>query len=125
MKALLILVVALLISACTTSLAQTEHPALLINSTPDSRAELLGIVRAALNNPPLILAESALTQDSVLLIERVSRVDANGLPLNGREVTMPERFMLSIQGTRCVLTHERTSQHWLLRQSQCREQGNE
>lgn len=121
MRAMVILLAALLASACTTSRAQ---PALLVNPNPASRAELLGIVRAALNNAPLTLADSAFTQDSILLIERTPRVDANGLLINGREVAMPERFLLSIQGSRCMLTHERTQQHWLLPQSQCRSLKN-
>ncbi len=111
---------ALLAAACTGTPAQAEHPALIVNANGDSRADLLSAVRAALNNAPLLLADDALTQENVLLIERRQRFDTNGLPVNGRERDMPERFLLSTDGKRCVLTQERTQQRWVLSRTQCK-----
>jgi hypothetical protein len=110
----------MLVTGCTSSPAHSEHPALIVNATPESRAELLSVTRAALNNVPLTLADDVLTHESMLLIERQQRFDANGLSLNGRDLDRPERFLLSIDGKQCVLTHERTQQHWVLKQTRCK-----
>jgi hypothetical protein len=111
---------ALMMAACTTAPAQDERPALIVEPTPDSRAELLNTVRTALNNAPLSLAADALTYDSQLLIERQPRFDVRGLPANGRELGLPERFLLSTDGKRCVLTHDNTRQRYVLTQTQCK-----
>jgi hypothetical protein len=108
------------VTACTSAPAPTRRPALIINASAESRAELLNVVRAALHNAPLLLADDALTKDSVLLIERQSRLDPHGLSANGREVTLPEHFLLSTDGRHCVLTRERTQQHWVLVHAHCK-----
>lgn len=116
----IVLLAAGLTAACTTLLAQPGQPALIMNAGIDSRTELLEVVRAALGNVPLTLADSALTQDSVLIVERVPRYDPNGLLINGRDIGMPERFLLFVQNSRCVLVHERTRQQWYLRHARCK-----
>lgn len=116
--------VALLAAACTSAPVRAGRPALIVHATADSRADLLSVVRAALHSAPLLLADDALTQESILLIEPRQRLDANGLPVNGRELGLPERFLLSIDGKRCVLTQERTQQHWVLARTQCKATTN-
>jgi hypothetical protein len=59
-------------------------------------------------------------RENVLLIERQQRLDPQGLPANGRELGLPERFLLSTDGKRCVLTHERTQRQWVLTHSHCK-----
>ncbi len=110
-----------LIAACATS-TQTGQPAVVVEPTPASRADLLSSVQAALNNNQILLADTALTQESVLLIERAPHTDPLGLPANGRELQQPERFLLSVQDAHCVLTHERTGRRWQLPHTQCRAQ---
>jgi hypothetical protein len=109
----------LIASACTSSPAPNDQPALIVQPDVDSRAELLSTVRTALNNAPLTLADDALTRDSVLMIERQTRLDPYGLPANGRELGLPERFVLVTDGKRCVLTQARTQQQWLLTHTHC------
>lgn len=111
---------ALPVAACTSPAVQTERPALIVQATAESRAELLKVVRVALHDVPLLLADDALTRDSILLIEPRQRFDAMGLPVNGRALGMPERFLLSVDGRRCVLTQERTRQRWVLERTQCK-----
>ena len=108
-----------MVAACTSAPVPSEHPALIIQPNAASRAELLDAVTAALNHAPVSLADDALAHDSVLLIERQQRLDPTGLRANGREQGMPERFLLSTDGRRCVLTHAGTQRHWVLTHTQC------
>jgi hypothetical protein len=81
--------------------------------------QLSRIVGKALNRPPVLLAPDALTVESTLIVEPVRPRDPSGLPLNGRELGVPERFDLSKAGSCCFLVHQRTGERWRLRQS-CR-----
>jgi hypothetical protein len=119
MRVLAMACAALPATACSSAPALAERPALITITTADSRADLLSAVSAALNYVPLLLADDALTQDSVLLIEPRQRLDPSDLPINGRELGRPERFLLSIQGRHCVLTHERTQQRQILKHTSC------
>lgn len=107
---------AVLVTACA---IQTKRAAVIVEPTAASRADVLSSVRAALNNAQILLADTALTQDSVLLIERAPHDDPLGVPANGRELQQPERFLLFLQGSRCVLVHERTGQRWQLPHTRC------
>jgi hypothetical protein len=120
MKIGLIVCMTAMMTACASAPAHGERAAVMIEPSAASRAELLKTVRAALNNAPLILADDALSKDSVLSIEPQQRLDPNGLLANGRELGRPERFLLSTDGKRCLLTHERTRQQWLLVHAQCK-----
>jgi hypothetical protein len=109
----------LLIAACASEPTHV-HAALIIHPDAASRAELLDAVTAALNHAPVSLADDALVHDSVLLIERQPRLDPTGVQANGRELGMPERFLLASDGRHCVLTHDRTRRHWVLTHTQCK-----
>jgi len=119
MRVAAIVCVALLAAACVSATMQPERPAFIVNTTVDSRAELLSAVRAALNNASVLLADDALTDASVLSIDRRQRLDGNGLPMDGRQLGTPDRFLLSTDGKRCLLRHERTQQQWTLQKTQC------
>jgi hypothetical protein len=119
MKLASALLLAALTSACASSAAQVERPAVIVNPTAQSRAELLSAVRKALNGAPLTLADDALTKESLLIIEPARPRDGNGHLLNGREVRMPERFELRTRNSQCVLVRERTQQRWILRKTRC------
>jgi hypothetical protein len=85
MKTGVIICMAAMMTACSSAPAYSERAALIVEPSAESRAELLKTVRAALNNAPLILADDALMQDSVLSLGRQQRLDPRGLPINGRE----------------------------------------
>jgi hypothetical protein len=111
--------VLLLICARQTLSAPELQPALLTNPTAQSISELQRAVRDALNGAPVRLAGDALTQNSILVVERVQPRDAAGLPLNGRALGKPEHFRLVKHGAHCILIHERTGKHWVLRSATC------
>lgn len=106
-------------SACATTGARADKPAIIVEPTAQSRAELLSVVRMAFGNAPVTLADDALTGSSSLAIERIPRRDANGQLLNGRVLEMPERFTLALRNSKCVLTQESTHREWVLHKTKC------
>ncbi len=109
----------LTLSGCVLRVAPPDVPAVLTNPTGRRHAELAEVVSRAMNGGPVTIADSALTSDDVLIVDRVVRRDARGVELNGRELGRPEHFRLVKSGSRCVLVHERTGRHWTLRSATC------
>jgi len=94
-------------------------PAVLVQPTAASRAELARVVSRAMNGAPVTLADDALTADGTLVVERAERRDASGRPLTGRDSGRPEHFRLVKDGARCVLIQERTGQRFTLESTRC------
>lgn len=109
----------LALSGCLVRVAPPDMPAVLTNPTARTHAELARVVSRALNGAPVTLADSALTSDDVLIVDRVVRRDAQGRELNGRETGRPEHFRLVKSGSRCVLVRERTGRRWTLHSATC------
>jgi len=109
----------LILAACPARGEAVEVPAVLTHPTPESRAELLRVVKEALHDPPLTLADDALVRDGELVVERVVRRDASGNPLGGRDTGRPERFRLVRSGERCVLVHEGSGRRFALAAATC------
>jgi hypothetical protein len=65
------------LTACA-SMAQEDVPALVVDPTSESRVEILRIVHSALNASNVTIAADALTQESVLVIERKPARDGRG-----------------------------------------------
>jgi hypothetical protein len=99
--------------------AARATPAVLVEPTAASRAELARVVSRALRGAPVTLADDALTADGTLVVERVERRDASGRPLTGRDSGRPEHFRLVKDGARCVLIQERTGQRFELGSASC------
>jgi len=107
------------ITACTTTPAAKDVPAIIVGSDMQSRAELESAVSKALNRTSVPLADDALTRDSILTVEPVRLRDPQGRIAQGRETRMPERFRLVKSGHHCVLVHERTGQRISLAHAKC------
>lgn len=105
------------LTACT-ALAPLEWPAIIVNPA-ESRNELQRVVQLALGERPLVLAEDALTRENVLLIETKRPRDRTGELLDGRDLGRPERFMLVMHASTCVLIHERSERRWTLKTARC------
>jgi len=99
-----------LLSACASSFAQPDVPAVIANPTGESRAQLARAVSGALNGAPVRLADDALTKDSLLIIEG---------PHTGRDLGKPEHFRLVKSGRDCVLVHERSGTRTTLASTTC------
>ena len=112
-------------TACATSPAAKDLPAIIVRPDAQSHAELRAAVGRALNRTSVILADDALTHDSRLSIEPVRLRDMQGSiaqgRAQGREARMPEHFHLLKSGDHCVLVHERTGRRMELANTQCAE----
>jgi hypothetical protein len=115
------LVALVTLAACRTMQAEVDTPAVVVRPTPESRAAVAQAVRTALEGRPVTLADDALTDDGVLVIERTWVRDPSGSPLNGRDlgVAEPERFHLVKSGDRCILVHDRTNRRVALIGTAC------
>lgn len=101
-------------------MAQDERPAVIVDPSESSRAELVRIVGEALGHSDVLIANDALTGESSLLIERKPARDATGQRLSGRDYDRPERFDLVKQGSKCVLVHSSTSKRYELKDVHCK-----
>lgn len=96
----------------------SDAPAVIVRPTAQSRASLVGAVASALG-ATVTLRDDALTQESSLTLERLRRRDPQGHPAQGRDLGMPERFLLVLSAGRCVLVHERTGRRFPLEATEC------
>jgi hypothetical protein len=113
-----LIVSALLVTACA-SVAGRDEPALIVDANQASHAEIVRAVSDALNVASVGIAEDALTNNSVLLIERTRARDENGQRLSGRDFDKPEQFQLFKHGRQCVLVHTRTARRSVLEKTRC------
>jgi hypothetical protein len=102
---------AILVTGCATSSSGRDVPALIVDPTPESRAELKLAVQRALHSDPILLSDDALTRSSLLPIDRIPRRDIHGRLLNGMEIGhKPDMFHLVRNGKSCVLIHDDAAQ---------------
>ena len=104
-----VLLLSQLLSTCAS--AQPDVAAVIDKPTKESRVELAQAVSSALNGAPVTLADDALTQDSLLIIERARH--------SGRDLDKPEHFRLVKTGKHCALVHERTGKRTTLASTTC------
>lgn len=109
----------LLAAGCDSLRAHDDVPAILVDPTPEVRAELGDVVAGALHGVPVTLADDALTRESILTLERAAARNANGVRVQGRERGRPEKFRLVKNGSDCVLVHEGSRQRWKLATATC------
>jgi len=105
--------------ACATAAPSRDLPAVITSPTPESRAELLRVVRDALHGAPVTLAEDALTRESTLIVARARVRGPDGTPATGRDTGRPEHFRLVRSGPRCVLVHEGSGKRFALASAAC------
>lgn len=96
-----------------------DQPALIVNPTPESHAELERVVSDMLFGAEVTLSKDALTESSVLVVERARIRSLENPPLSGRDLGRPERFRLLTTGTECVLIHESNHARYELPETDC------
>ena len=106
--------------ACQVPATQPEVPAVIVNPTPQSRAQLANALSKMLYGSPVILADDALTRSSVLLIERRPARDASGVRIDGRDYGKAQTFTLIKSGSSCVLVSARNGSRVTLTDVTCR-----
>ena len=116
---LLVLILACL-PACRAWSQTAGAPAIIIDPTAASRADLELAVAHALGGSRVRLASDALTHSTLLIVGRAQARDARGLPLNGRELGRPQHFRLLRRGSQCALLHVETGRARVLAHTTCR-----
>jgi hypothetical protein len=106
----LVLVVAIA-AGCGHLAADDEQPAVLVDPTDAVRAELRAALTAALGQTPIAIADDALTETNVLIIDRAPVRELENRPLDGRVLeSTAQRFELVLAVGECVLV--RPSDSW-------------
>ena len=104
---------------CQTLTASDDLPAWITNPDSSSRAALQAAVNEALNTD-VALADDALTNSSILTIQRNPTDSLEGQPAQGRNMDMPIQFRLVITGGDCVLIDQRDQSRRILQNTTCR-----
>ncbi len=111
LKAISVVGMTLVISACKTDDVRQDVPARIIDPTPESRTELLHVVSSTLGGRTVTIADDALTKDSMLIIEPKN--------LTGRDFGKPDHFRLVLSDSRCVLVHQESDARSELMETGC------
>ncbi len=101
----------LAIAACKSGAVRTEVAARIVNPTPQSRTELQHVVSNMLGGRAVTLADDALMNDSMLIIEAKR--------LTGRDLGRPYHIQLVLNDSECVLVHQESDARVVLMQTDC------
>jgi len=118
LRLILTIAVAATISACQTVVADFDHSARIVNADNSSRAALRATVNSILNTE-VTLADSALTDSSLLTIERDPPRTMDNPNPQGRIMEMPIQFRLVANGTDCILIDQRDRGRYILENTDC------
>ena len=98
----------LLLSTLLGCSAQSQEPTPKLQharlTEPQSELIAQGIARL-MHSKPIAVANDAFINSSVLVTDSMSVVDAQGNPMMGKQLTMPERFELLIKNSMCFVRH--------------------
>lgn len=121
MKIVGTLLLAILVSlqaGCQTYNSSEDIDARIDGPTDASRAELQHSVNSAFG-AEVLLADDALTESSVLSIERNLPGSIQNPQPQGRDYSMPTKFQLVKRGTDCYLIDTRNDTRYLLESTNC------
>ena len=108
-------------AACRHLAADDDRPAVLVAPTDAVRAELRAALAAALGQAPVAIADDALTQTNVLVIERAPVRELENRPLDGRVIEpTAQRFELVLVAGECVLLRPVDSWRMRLASATCK-----
>ena len=118
-QAIMVAAALLFLSTCSTPSVSHDISAVISSPTEESRAELRKVVSKALNGIEVKLAAHALTQSSLLTIERRPIRDPQGRRIMGRELGKPHQFRLVKNGSKCILVKLSDDSRWVLPKTNC------
>ena len=108
----------LMLSGCQTVDADLDRPARIVNADADSRAALQAVVNEALGTE-VMLADTALTDSSLLTIERWPAGTMDNPVPQGRILEKPIQFQLVRNGDDCILVKKSDGSRYLLSDTDC------
>jgi len=103
---------------CQTYGSYSDEPARIVNSDDASRAVLQDVVNTAFGTN-VTLADNALTDSSLLTIERSPQPTMENPNPLGRNMEMPFQLRLFINGDDCVLVDQRDHVRYTLANTSC------
>jgi hypothetical protein len=106
-------------AACKIVAPDADQPAVIIDPTDASRAALKEVLDAELG-VDVMLADDALTDTSVLIIERSMPQSLEGSPAEGRRMDVPIQFRLVTDGMNCILVDQRDGSRHILADTRCK-----
>ena len=106
------------LTGCQTVDTDLDRPARIVNADADSRAALQAAVNEALGND-VLLAEDALTDGSLLTIERWPAGTMENPVPQGRILEKPIQFRLVINDSDCILIDQRNESRHVLQDTEC------
>ncbi len=110
---------ALALVGCSGNGIAPDVGAVRTSITPESKTELEEVLASATGNASVTLADDALASTSVLVLER-QRSRSIDQPMEpGRDLGMPWRFQLVIDGRRCFLVDQASGLRWMLNTTTC------
>ena len=107
------------LSGCQTNMYASDRYAVLVDVTPAVHATIESAISAALPGMQITVAPDALSQTSLLTLERPVRQRLDGEAGLDRRLDTPERFRLVVNDGRCVLIHEAKSTRYPLDGARC------
>jgi hypothetical protein len=110
--------IALVMVGCQTLANGEDVAARITNPTAHSRAALQNTVNDVLMTD-VALAADALTDSSVLIIEQHPPRNMRSPPSQGRNLDMPIRFRLVLNGSDCILIDQRDNSRYVLEMTTC------
>ena len=107
-----------ILAGCQTMATGTDVPARITNPSAASREALQNAVNDALHTE-VLLAASALTTSSILVIERNPPRSLQNQAPTGRNMDPPMRFHLVLNNSECILVDQRDESRHLLKDTTC------
>jgi hypothetical protein len=108
----------ILLAGCQTIASADDVPARISNPSDASRAALQQAVSIALHTE-VMLADDALTNSSILVIERNPPKTLQGRPATGRNMDLPIQFKLVVNASDCILIDTRDDTRHRLEDTTC------
>ena len=106
------------LTGCQTVNTDLDRPARIVNADAYSRAALQSAVNEALGRE-VMLADDALTDTSLLTIERWPAGTMENPVPQGRSLEKPIHFRLVINGSDCILIDQRNESRHMLKNTEC------
>ena len=105
-RATALIAIAMVFAGCKNVAPDVDQAAVIVSPDAASRAALQATVNAVLHTD-VALADDALTETSILTIERKIPQSIEGSPAQGRNMEMPIQFHLVKNGSECILIDQR------------------
>ncbi|MEX2366777.1 MAG: hypothetical protein WD601_09235 [Pseudohongiellaceae bacterium] len=121
-RSVIVILLTILTVACKEQDVKPDVPALITNPGPATLQEVERTLSGALNGMRIMLAADALTDQSVVVIQRNPKRSLDRPPELGRDLGRPYHFQLVTNGMHCALINLQNGERWPLTDVECAEE---